>query len=164
MTQTVSKDGYLYSDCYEGILKLLMVLVPIAIGWFYKYLNNDFQGFVISFTISIVNQFYSARTSYKDASIITKRIKIENMIIILLLAVAFVITLFKWIPSMNNTTLGVQSFKIPVILFSISLLPNVFESFLTFFGKDLGISLHFKKKSNKNKSTQRIDLTCANRN
>lgn len=164
MTQTSGRDGYLYGDFYEGVLKLLMVLVPIVIGWLYKYLNNDFQGFVLALVISIINQFYSARVSYKDLSLNVKRIKIEIMLIIVLLAVSLVLTLYIWAPSVNNGNLATNDFKLPVILFFISLSPSAFETFYTFFGKDLGLSKSFKKKSKNGWDGRKINLTCSNKN
>lgn len=165
MTQISSRDGYLYADSYEGILKLLMVLAPIVIGWLYKYLNGDFQGFVLALVISIVNQFYSARVSYKDISLNTRRIKVENMLIIIILAVSFISTLYIVAPSINKgVILTPKDFKIPVILFFISLSPSLFETFYTFFGKDLRISKSFKKRSKNKWNGLKINLTCSNKN
>ena len=165
MARISGRDGYLYGDWYEGFLKFLIVIVPIIIGWLYKYLNNDFHGFVLSLVVSIINQFYSARVSYKDISMGVKRIKIENMVIIVLLAIALVLTLYVWIPSINNNVaLTTKDFKIPVILFLVSLSPNVFETFFTFFGKDLGLSRSFKKNSTNDSNQLKIDVTCSNKN
>ena len=159
MTRASDRDDYLYSDFYEGFLKLLMVLVPIIIGWLYKYMSDDIQGFAISLVVSIVNQFYAARTSYKETSIKNVRIKIENALILIVLAIAFIITLYI---SLKNNVTNTSQFKWPVILFFISLCPTAFEIAYTFFCKDLRINMSFKNE--KSNSAFFIDLKSANKN
>ena len=154
---------FLYDDIYEGLLHILILSLPILVGmleYFLKWSNT----LPVSLLISIVGEFYSARSIYKNTEYFNnKRIKIEMVIVLLLLAVSLCLTvLFLQIQisgeASNADSTLFPDFTYPVIFYAGSALPYVFEVIVVILNE---FNCFSKQKPRINKSTFSFNVTSA---
>ena len=144
----------LYKDFAEGLLQLLLLAIPLSLGLFSQIKWQQFQSVPLTLTLAIISLLYSEYNLYKDEQYkCNKRIKIELAISMIVLSVVLVWTLFGW-----RTSNNIDKYTFQVVLYGISVLPFVIETFYSLIVNDL--KFKFKKKS-KNTSILNIDLTSA---
>lgn len=167
---------YLFDDFYEGFLQILLIAVPLSVGLFTQYALDNYQAVPLSLVLSIVSLIYSERNIYKKTEFSdNQRLKIELAISLLLLSVSLVTTLFEWhtafVQQLDNQ---VKGYNIPIVLYSFSTLPYIFEALYVLIKKDLRVPSRQKTKNQKssNKTDELegqnpafdFDLTCASKN
>ncbi len=116
---------FLYSDFSEGYLHIMVLGLPFVVGLFGENLNVTDATMLITVIISIFGSVHSAREVYRsDEYKYNRRVKIEMIIVLLLLAVSLGVAV---------AFLCRLSFKygylISMIVYSISLVPYLIECF-----------------------------------
>ena len=128
----------LYEDFYEGLLHLLIMILPLIIGTFNELLAGNTALIPVSLIISIATSFYSCREVYKNKEFSdVMRIKRETVCSLVLLAISLCLTLYIFVLNINQNQVAVafaasvqsspKSYAIPSALYALSILPHAVE-------------------------------------
>ena len=156
---------FLYKDFCDGLLHIIILLLPLFLGSFNSELvssYNVFYSIPISLIVLVLNVIYEAIKIYRDIAYkYNTRIRIELIYVMIISGLDIFVVIYELakfsenlaqVSLQNNTQIlsAVNSadYTLPTAIYIFLLVPFVFEMFWVCIVQDLNISLpRIKRKS-----------------